>query len=123
MEEFWKRWKPAIILAIVAIVFIWLCVLVGRAQAADVPCTWNASAGATGYKLYQSTNGGTTWSTGTDVGNVTAFTLPGVPDTGLVMIRVSAYSANGETINFTAGAWYCGNCGPPPRAVALGIPF
>lgn len=76
----------------------------------NVRLKWDASANATGYKLYMSTNKSGSWNTGKDVGNVTSFVYPDVPNAGLVLFRASAYNNHGEAISFTAGTWYCGDC-------------
>lgn len=105
------------ILAVLAMVLMFC----GSALAADVELKWQAAALATGYKIYQSTDTGATWDAGVDVGNVTEYTLTGVPDTGLVMWRLSAYNAYGETITSWQGGWYCGDWMPPQAAVGLSV--
>lgn len=90
-------------------------------QAADVPVAWNASQGATGYKIQMSTDNGATWSAGVDVGNVTAYTLLGVPDSGLILFRGLAYNDVGDAVNAWSGAWYNGDWKPPTTATGLGV--
>jgi hypothetical protein len=85
---------------------LFIVMMTGSALAADVVLRWDAVTGATGYKIYQSTNLGSTWSTGTDVGNVTTRTVTGVIETGMVLFRISAYDANGEQVRTWSGAWY-----------------
>ena len=84
--------------------------------------SWDASDGATGYKIYHSSDMGTTWDAGTDVGNVTTCVMPNVPDSGLQLYRASAYNANGEATRLNAGVWYWGDApGPPPQPTGIGI--
>ena len=89
--------------------------------AADVTLKWEASPDATGYKIYKSLDTGTTWDVGVDVGNVTTYVYTGVEETGLVMFRVSAYNAAGETISYWSGAWYNYLWMPPLSAQGLGV--
>lgn len=77
--------------------------------AADVTMSWDASEGATGYKIYQTVDNGLTWDAGTDVGNVTQYTVINVPDSGLVLFKVSAYNTQNESIRSWSGAWYNGD--------------
>jgi len=79
---------------------------IGIAQAAEVTLKWEASADATGYKVYKSLDSGTTWDAGVDVGDVTEYIYTGVEETGLVLFRVSAYNSFGETISYWSGAFY-----------------
>jgi len=90
-------------------------------MAADINLAWNASEKATGYKIYQSVDNGATWESGLDVGNVLTYIVPFVPDSGLVLFRVSAYNTKGETITYWSGAWYNGDWRPPSPAGGLGI--
>jgi hypothetical protein len=46
------------------------------------------------------------WDSGVDVGNVIIYTYPTVIETGLVMWKISAYNASGESISDWRGAWY-----------------
>ena len=98
-----------------------LLLLTGTAMAADVELQWTSAALATGYKIYTSTDNGANWDAGLDVGNVTAYELIGVPDTGLVMWRISAYNTYGETITSWQGGWYCGDWMPPQAAIGLRV--
>ena len=91
------------------------------AMAADVELIWESAALATGYKVYQSTDAGSTWDAGTDVGNVTTYELVGVPDSGLVLFRISAYNSYGETITSWQGGWYCGDWMPPQASIGLRV--
>jgi len=100
---------------------LFLFVTATTCMAADVKLNWDPSTGATGYKVYMSTDKGTTWTTGTDVGNVTTYTYMNVPDTGLVMFRVSAYNTQSESIRFEAGVWYCKDWMPPKDPTGIGV--
>ena len=91
------------------------------AISADVVLSWNASAPATGYKLYQSVDQGATWDAGTDVGNVTNHLILNVPDSGLVLFRVGAYNTFGESIRTWSGAWYNGDWQLPASVGGTGI--
>ena len=87
--------------------------------AADVTVNWDMSDGAVGYKVYQSVDTGQTWN---EVGDVVANTAPlVVPDSGLVLFRVSAYNNQGEAIRCDAGAWYNGDWTPPAQPTGTGI--
>ena len=88
---------------------------------ADLNLKWEASQGATGYKLYMSTDMGTTWQAPQDVGNVLTYTYVGVPDNVLVLFRVSAYNAVGEIITTDRGAWYDGRKTLPKVTYNLGV--
>ena len=109
-------------LAIVTVV-IWLLIgFVSVGFAADIALEWKAVSNADGYRLQMSTDTGTTWTDpGVDCGNVTTFTLLGVPDTGIVMFRVVAYNAVGEAIKTESGAWYNGDWMPLQPAGGLGV--
>lgn len=104
-----------------ALLFAFLLLSALPAAAADVSLSWDASADAAGYKIYVSADNGATWDAGTDVGNVTGHTYPGVPEDGLILFRVGAYNSQGETIRYEAGAWYNGAWTPPLAASGLGI--
>ena len=90
-------------------------------HATDVTLKWDAATGATGYKLYQSTDNGATWDAGVDVGNVTSYVYPNVPESGLVLFRVSAYNATDEAVRYEAGAWYNFLWKPPQATSGLGV--
>lgn len=89
--------------------------------AVDIPLKWDASIGATGYKIYKSEDMGVTWGTPVDVGNVTTYTYLAVIETKMVLFRVSAYSANGESIRYWSGAWYDQRLKPIASPTGLGI--
>jgi len=90
------------------------------AWGADITLRWDASDGAEGYRIYQSTDTGAMWDAGADVGNVTQYTIT-VPDSGLVLIRIGAYNAQGEVIRYNAGAWYNGDWKLPNVASGAGV--
>lgn len=104
------------IIALLSIVFV-----TGPVLAADFTLEWNAVPDATGYKLYRSVDSGVNWEQIEDVPGATEKALTGQPDTGLVLYRVSAYNANGETIRAWSGAWYNGDWQPPSDPGGLGI--
>jgi hypothetical protein len=89
--------------------------------AADLYLAWDPSDGATGYTVQLSTDLGATWSETRDTGNSVTFTWTGAPDTGLVLLRASAYNAQGEATNYKKGAWYRGDWGAPSPASSLGL--
>ena len=97
-----------------------LC-LSSLATAADVTLKWDPVTGATGYKVYQSVDNGTTWSAATDVGNVTQRVFTGVSETTMVLFRVGAYNATGDAVRFEAGAWYDFRKKPPGAPSGAGI--
>lgn len=90
-------------------------------QAADISFKWDASTGATGYKIYRSVDNGATWTMVKDVGLVTEITLTAQPDTGLVIYRVSAYNTVGESVRHWSGAWYNKSWEPPGQPAGAGI--
>ena len=103
------------------IVLVVLFLLVSVAHAANIHIKWDASDGATGYKLYTSTDNGQTWDSGNDVGNVTEVTDFSVPDSQLVLIRVSAYNSQGESIRYNAGVFYNSSWQVPLQPSGAGI--
>jgi hypothetical protein len=90
-------------------------------NAADVTLRWDPAAGATGYKIYSSSDNGVTWSTPVDVANVTQKNLTSQPDNVLILYKVSAYNATSETVAHWMGAWYDGRKKPLPNPTAAGI--
>ena len=98
-----------------------ILLLAGTVFAADVNLKWNASADATGYKIYKSIDNGATFDAGIDVGNVTEYLYIGVEETCLVLFRVGAYNASGEGISYWSGAWYNKLWMPPLSAQGLGV--
>jgi hypothetical protein len=90
------------------------------AHAADVTLKWDAADGATGYILEMSTDNGTTWVNPIDVGNVTTYQVTGVPDSGMVLFRNTAYNTVGQTVRYEAGAWFNGDWKQPSQP-GLGV--
>lgn len=91
------------------------------AYAADVKLSWDPSDNATGYKIYMSTDQGQSWDAGVDVGNVTTYLYPSVPDTGLVLFRVSAYNSQANVVRYNAGVWFCKDWVPPDMPTGVGV--
>lgn len=89
------------------------------ALAADVNLKWDPAEGATGYRIYMSADSGATWQAPVDVGNVTEYVYQGVPDSGLILFRVSSYNQNGETVKCQSGCWFRGDWIPPASASGL----
>jgi len=102
-------------------VMLMVMLFAGFAFAAEVNLTWDTSPGATGYKLYMSTDSGQTWTGEMDVAKVITYAYPSVPDSGLVLFRVSAYNSVGESIRYWSGAWYCGDWKPVESPGGAGI--
>ena len=98
-----------------------LFLFAGVATAATIPLEWDPSTGATGYIVYTSIDGGASWDTGVDVGNVTSTSIPDVPDAGMVLFRVGAYNSQGSAIQYKSGAWYNGSWTLPEEPGGLGI--
>lgn len=63
---------------------------------ADTTIDWDATAGATGYKVALSYDLGVTWTTPIDMKMVKPFTITGVPEDKLVLFKIAAYNANSE---------------------------
>ena len=104
---------------ILACIFVLLlCV---NAQAADITLKWDASQGATGYRIYRSVDMGATWTMVQEVGAVTEFALTGQPD-ALTLYRVGAFNSLGDAIRYDAGAWSWAQAPKPPApATGTGI--
>ena len=73
--------------------------------AADVKLDWDASSGATGYRVEMSTDMGVTWQAPI-LATSKPFTYPGVPEDKLILFRVSSFNAVAEATNKYAGCWY-----------------
>ena len=90
------------------------------AFSADLNLSWDTDPSAIGYKVQMSTDLGVTW---TEVADTTEspVLITGVPDSGLILFRVSAYNGVAEYIQFSKGAWYNGDWEPlnPPAGIAL----
>lgn len=97
-------------------------VLAFSAQAADITLQWDASVGATGYMVYISTDNGETWDSGRDTGSLTpneqgdvSYIYIGAPDSGLTLLKVSAYNDHGESDLPISGAWHWSDMPQPPQ--------
>jgi hypothetical protein len=111
--------KKLLVIASILTALVW----VAPALAADVTLEWDAAKGATGYELSYSTDNGANWSTPIDVGNVTTYIMTGVPETGLVIVKVGAYNDAGQrTYREWAGAWYNHLWKPAEEPGRIGIP-
>lgn len=90
--------------------------------AAEVTLSWDANPepDIAGYKVYQSTDLGANWTEVADT-NATSISLFSVPDSGLVLFRVSARDAQDETVRYNAGAWHNGDWLPPGSPKGSGI--
>ncbi|HKQ60504.1 MAG TPA: Ig-like domain-containing protein [Candidatus Polarisedimenticolaceae bacterium] len=66
------------------------------AWAGGLNVLWDASSGATGYRLYYGTSP-TTYATSVDVGNTTQTTLNGLTDCTTYYFAATAYNAGGES--------------------------
>jgi hypothetical protein len=98
-----------------------ILLLPALAIGADVSHKWDAVVNADGYRLYQSIDNGITWAqSGADAVNTTATAL-NVPDSGLVLFKVSAFNAVGETIREWSGSWYNGDWKPVNSPSGNGI--
>lgn len=105
----------------IVILIIVFMLVATSALAADVHLRWDATQGATGYKIYMSTDGRQTWDAGVDVGNVTEKIFTGVPETGSVDFKIGAYNPGSEMVADWRGAWYDHTKIPPGYAGGLGI--
>lgn len=88
----------------IVFVFLMICCFASFAYAIDVPLSWDAVSSADGYKVYQTDDIGVTWTMVADV-TETNTTILNVPDTGLVLFRVSAYNSGCEVLRSWSGAW------------------
>ncbi len=103
------------------LLYVIAIILVSSFALADsVTLKWDASTGATSYKLYTSIDQGVTWGTGLDVGNVTQYVMASVPGNVSVMFKVSALNGTVESVTHWMGAWYDGRKRPPDYTVGLG---
>lgn len=91
-----------------------ILILASNSIAADIHLEWDASKGATGYKLQISTDRGRTWGEVRDTGSVKPeYVWRGAPDSGLLMFRIMSYNPHGRAWNTTSGVWVNGK--KPPR--------
>jgi len=105
------------------LIFLIVCFfsIVTIAFADEVPLAWDKSDGALGYKVYMSTDLGTTWNEPIDVGDVLTYVYTDVPSTKRVLFRISAYNNEAEVVRFDAGVWYKGDAKPPKFVSSLGV--
>lgn len=113
-----KRYTTIMLMLVTALVIDWATTIRfqargGEAWAADCQFVWKAVSGATGYELEYSTDQGATWTGRKATGALTPdangdviWTYTGVPETGLVLFRVSATNATGRATRLEYGAWY-----------------
>ncbi len=88
---------------------------------ADITLNWLAAMGATGYKVYMSTDLGVTWTTPIDVGNVITYVYKNVVEDKKVLFKLAAYNTQGDAIINWAGAWCDLRNRPPIFPSNLGI--
>ena len=81
------------------------------AWSADVNINWIAVSDATGYKVYMSTDLGTTWDAGTDVGNVTTYRYEGI----------GSYDTVSEVIRYELFVGYNGDWLPLKAPSGVGV--
>lgn len=90
---------------------------IGVAHADSVTLKWDQVIGATMYNVYISTDLGVTWQ---KAGSSTLPTLPLMIDgTKLLLFRVTAVAAAGESIPDYRGAWYNGAWNQQPANVSV----
>ena len=96
---------------------------VAVAYATPITLQWDPSPLATGYHLFKSLDQGVTWVQIADVTGTPPPTsvLIQAEDGKLVLYRASAYNANGESIQYTRGAWFDSLLAPPAAATRLGV--
>ena len=88
--------------------------------AATTTIMWDAVPGATGYKAYQSLDNGTTWTYVMQTTTNQAAVTHG--DTGVILLRVSAFNNTGEAIRLNAGIMVWPDAPqPPPPPTGLGV--
>ena len=92
------------------------------AHAGSFTLKWDADARATAYSVYTSTNQGTTWTKLRDVTTPTTVivTPTDAPDNALILMRVSAKNAAGETIRTDSGIWL-NTAWSPLQVVNVGV--
>ena len=84
-----------------------VCILAGfQAFAADVTLDWDASPGATGYKISLSRDMGGTWDAPVDAGTVKPYVYKNVPEDRVIFFKIAAYNAVATAWNNHAMAAY-----------------
>ena len=84
-----------------------------QVEAAEVTLSWDEQVG-TSFRIYRSTDLGETWTMVRETGHVNECTLEDQPDTGIVLYRIGAFNAIGESVRYTAGAWAWPDAPSPP---------
>ncbi len=79
-----------------AFTILFILVFAVSGQAATVTLAWDASSGATGYKLYYGT-ATKNYTTTIDVKNVLTYTIPNLPDGSTYYFAATAYDASSES--------------------------
>lgn len=100
LYEWLGRWLLQRMVSAAALVLFFL----GTANAQNISLSWNVTAGATSYVLYQSLDKGATWTTVIEV-NV-PLVVVNAPEGQLVLYKVSAKNALGESQGGDRGAWF-----------------
>ena len=107
--------KKALLILIVSLV------IVPVVNAADVIISWDPSPGATGYSVYQSIDQGGTWVKKADNVSGVVTVIADVPDSGLVIFKVSALRGPEEAIRDWSGGWFNGTWKPLDTPSSAGI--
>lgn len=81
---------------------------VNPAYPADLTLAWDPVSGAETYRLYQSTDGGGTWASVASVAAPTTQVRIVVSDDRLILLRISATDARGESMRWETGVFYHG---------------
>ena len=97
-------WLVAWIAQRIPIAALILLLLYGTASAQNISLSWNVTAGATSYVLYQSLDKGATWTNVIEV--TTPLVIVNAPEGQLVLYKVSAKNALGESQGGDRGAWF-----------------
>lgn len=92
---------------------------------ATVPIKWDASSGATGYRIEQCLADPAVgpWTLLKDVpGGTVLNTTVTLPDTGTVHLRIAPYNANGPLPRTNAGVWFNNTLSLPGQGAGFTIP-
>ena len=82
--------------------------MVSLASSAELTLAWDPVAGAETYRLYQSTDSGETWATVVSVAAPTTQVIISVADDRVILLRISAIDARGESMRWEYGVFYHG---------------